>query len=144
MLLASAWQLCQRPKREFVVNRAQVEGWAPLVQLTPEELDEGLAHRYVKLAPELTSTRDVGYLNEAGKNRLWALTQDTSRVDRMTRYYKAQSVLAPSLLHLEAKDYPLIVIDCATAEQAKDVVAREGLTVIQDHGRGLVLARPGS
>jgi len=141
--LASAWQLSQRPRGEFVVTRARVERWAPLVQAPAEEFDEGLAHRYVDLAPELKDTRDVGYFNETSKDRLWAATYDADAFERISRYYMAQSILAPSLLHLEEK-LALVVVDCATPEQAEGVVAREGLTVVRDHGRGLVLARPGS
>ncbi len=111
--------------------------------MTPEELDPGLAHRYEGLARELNGMREVGYFAEHDSSDRWRAALDPSGFDRVQRYYMAQGLLPPSLLRPDAV-HPLVVVDCATPEQAERVLKREGLTPVRNFGRGLVLARPGS
>lgn len=143
LMTAAAWRLYELPRAKYAVSRERVAGWASLTRMTPEELERGVAHRYAALAPELTGERDVGYFSEKDKSDLWSSALIPAGHDRIERYYMAQSILAPSLLRFD-ETHPRVVVDCATAEQAERVLAREGLTPVRDFGRGLVLARPGS
>jgi len=111
--------------------------------MTPVEVDRGLAHRYEGLAGVLEGARDVGYFSERDSSDLWSAASTGVGLDRIQRYYMAQGLLPPSLLRLDAIR-PLVVVDCATPEQADGVLRREGLTAVRDFGGGLVLARPGS
>jgi hypothetical protein len=143
VLVIPAWRLSERPRREFTVSAEKVSRWASLARSTPEELERGVAHRYEEMAPALGGARDVGYFSENDKSDLWAARSSPAGHKRIERYYMAQSILAPSLLRFDEL-HALVVIDCATPEQAAGVLNREGLVVIRDFGKGLILARPES
>lgn len=141
-LAASAWRLSERSGDVKALSAERVRGWAALARETPEALDRGVAHRYAGLAPEVAAAREVGYFSEKDKSDLWASSSTPAGFDRLRRYYMAQSILAPALLRFD-EVRPLVVVDCATPEQADRVVGRAGLAAVRDFGRGLVLARPG-
>ena len=143
MLALPAWRLYERPRREFALSTDRVNRWSSLTRLTPEELERGVAHRYQEMASGLEGARDVGYFSEKDKSDLWAAQSTPAGHNRIERYYMAQSILAPALLRFDEL-HALIVIDCATSEQALGVLNREGLVVIRDFGKGLILARPES
>ncbi len=141
ILAVSAWRIHERPGGEYAVTGKRVTSWASLARMTPEELDRGLPHRYEGLAAELKGAREVGYFSEQNSEALFRDASTADGFDRIQRYYMAQGLLPPSLLRLDAI-HPLVVVDCATPEQAERVLRREGLTAVRDFGRGLVLARP--
>ncbi len=143
MLAIPAWRLFQRDRSEFVVSADTVERWASLTRFTPEELEHGVAHRYVEIAAELRRTRDVGYFSDVSWREIWAASATSPGQGGIERYYMAQFVLAPALLRFDEL-HAVIVIDCATPERAIGVLNREGLALIRDFGKGLVLARPES
>lgn len=143
VLAASAWRLADQPAARFAVAGRDAPGWASLARLTPEELERGVAHRYAGLAPELGGARDVGYFTDADWDRLWATQAGPEGHVRIERYYMAQAMLPPSVLRY-GRRHPLVVVDCATPEQAGQVLGREGLAAIRNFGGGLVLARPGA
>jgi hypothetical protein len=143
VLAIPAWRLCQRGRSEFVVSGDRVRRWVTLTRFTAEELEHGVAHRYLEIAAELKGTRDVGYFGDASWPEMWAAQATPAGRDRIERYYMAQSMLAPALLRFDEL-HALIVIDCATPEQADGVLNREGVALVRDFGRGLLLARPES
>ena len=138
-----AWSIWDRPRHEFEASAKRVDGWASLARLTPEELEAGVAHRYRAMAGELAGARDVGYFSEKDKADLWAASSTPEGHNRIERYYMAQAILAPALLRFDEL-HALIVVDCATPEQAAGVIRRENLVTVKDFGKGLVLARPES
>jgi hypothetical protein len=142
-LAISAWRLHERPGGEYAVTGERVARWASLARMTPEEIDRGLAHRYEGLARELDGMREVGYFSERDSAGRWRAAMIPGEHDWLQRYYMAQGLLPPSLLRRD-EIRPLVVLDCATPEQAEQVLRREGLTAVRDFGQGLVLARPGS
>ncbi len=143
VLAVSAWRVYERPGAEYAATGERAARWALLARMTPEELDRGLAHRYEGLAGALEEAREVGYFSErAGADRSSA-AMDSIEINWLERYYMAQGLVPPTLLRLDAIR-ALVVVDCARPEQVEGVLKREGLTVVRDFGRGLVLARPGS
>jgi hypothetical protein len=141
VLAIPAWRLHNRPRGEFAISSDRVARWTSLARQTPEELERGVAHRYREMAMGLEGVRDVGYFSEKNKSDLWAASSSPAGHDRIERYYMAQSILAPALLRFDEL-HGLVVIDCATSDQAMGVLNREGLVSIRDFGKGLILARP--
>jgi hypothetical protein len=141
LLLASAWRTFEWSRIDLAVPVEKLARWPLLARLTTEELDNGVAHRYVELARDLGGERDVGYFSERDRTTLWSDSSPDGKA-RIFRYYMAQSILAPCLLRLD-EPWPLVVVDCRTPEQAKAVEERMRLSVVHDYGQGLILARPG-
>ena len=142
-LAISAWRVYERPGEQFAITGERVARWASLLRMSPEELDRGLVHRYEGLASALSGMRDVGYFSDRSTENRASAAATPGEVGWLERYYMAQGTVPPSLL-LRDTVCPLVVVDCTTPEQAQNVLRREGLTVVRDFGRGLVLARPGS
>jgi hypothetical protein len=145
MVAVSAWRLYERPGAEYAFTGHRVALWASLARMTPEELDRGLPHRYEGLASALDGAREVGYLSERKRAELLgpSATMKDDGIDRLSRYCMAQGLLPPTVFRVD-EIRPLVVVDCGTPEAAEQVLSREGLTVVRDFGRGLILARPGS
>ena len=141
MLAISAWRVYERPGTEYAISRQRIARWASLATLTPEELDLGLPHRYEGMARELRGAREAGYFSDQSSGVLWRDAAIPGGAERIQRYYWAQGLLPPTVLRLDAI-LPLVVVDCATDEQAKTVLRSQGLTEVHDFGGGLVLARP--
>jgi hypothetical protein len=142
-LCIATWRLVDMPRGEFTLSRDRLARWSSLSRSTAEELEHGLAHRYLAIAAELKGTRDVGYFSDKSWPETWAASATSTGQSGIERYYMAQAIVAPALLRfdqLRAK----VVIDCTTPEQATSVLNREGLAVVRDFGQGLVLARPES
>jgi hypothetical protein len=142
-LAVSAWRLFERPGAEYALNGERVSRWASLARTTPEEVDRGLAHRYRGLAQALEGAREAGYFSDRSGADFWIAATIPGELDRLQRYYMAQGLLPPTVLRVDAIR-PLVVVDCATPEQARLVLTRQGLTEIQDFGGGLILGRPRS
>ena len=143
LLGASAWRLSERPGATFAVSGRNLTGWAALARSEPEALERGVTRRYAGLATELGGAPEVGYFTDTDWDALWRDAGDPEGHARLERYYMAQAVAPPSLLRY-GEIRPLVVVDCATPEQAGRVLARAGLTAIHDFGGGLILARPGA
>jgi hypothetical protein len=140
-LAISGWRLYQRPGSEYAITRERAARWVSLLRMTTEELDRGLAHRYEGLASALNGAREVGYFSGRDGANVYDAATIPGEIDWLQRYYMAQGLLAPTVLRRDVI-CPLVVLDCATPEQAERALGRRDLAAVRDFGRGLVLARP--